>query len=166
MKKIDFLVIQSTETGEGISVTPQEIVMVHTSDLRQGGMGWNRPGIDILIQPDGTIDTLISDANITDVDLWGFSEGKEGINGVFKTIAFVGGRTEKETKSKDTRTNEQLRTLEILIGYYTLNFPNIQVLGFDEAPHKSGSENPGFDVAIYLEEIGVEEKNIYKKLKD
>jgi len=118
-----------------------------------------------LYQPDGSIETLVSEDNPTSVDLWGVSEGKEGLYGICKHIAYAGGRTEKGIKPKNTLTKQQLASLEHTVKFYILKFPNIQVLGFNEVPAKKGEENPAFSVAIWLEEIGVAEKNIFKKIK-
>ena len=166
MKKIDYLIIQSTESGEGLAVSKSDIIELHTTDRRQGGFGFNRPGIDYLIQPDGSLETLIQENNPTTVDLWDISKGKQGIQGICKHIAYVGGRTEKGVKSKDTRTNEQIESLESIVKFYVLKFPKIQVLGFDEIPSQEKQENPAFSVSVWLEEIGVSEANIYKKIKD
>lgn len=165
MKKVDYLVIQSTESGEGIPVTKSDIIELHTADEALGGYGFNRPGIDYLIQPDGAMETLVSEDNPTTVDLWGISEGKKGVLGICKHIAYVGGRTEKEVKSKDSRTTAQTKSLEAIVRFYILKFPTIQVLGLDEAPAMKGKENPAFSVSIWLEEIGVPEINIFKKIK-
>ncbi|WP_281989714.1 N-acetylmuramoyl-L-alanine amidase [Aquimarina aggregata] len=165
MKKVDYLIIQSTGSGEGIPVTKEDIIDLHTTDKRQGGFGFNRPGIDYLIQPDGIMETLISEDNPTTVDLWGVSEGKKGVVGICKHIAYVGGRTEKEVKSKDSRTMAQIKSLEAIVKFYILKFPEIQVLGLDEAPAMKGEENPAFNVSVWLEEIDVAEQNIFKKIK-
>ncbi|WP_027395132.1 N-acetylmuramoyl-L-alanine amidase [Aquimarina latercula] len=165
MKKVDYLIIQSTESGEGIPVTKEDIIDLHTSDKKLGGYGFNRPGIDYLIQPDGSMETLVSEDNPTNVDLWGISEGKKGVLGICKHIAYVGGRTEKEVKPKDSRTTAQINSLEAIVKFYILKFPKIQVLGLDEAPAMKGKENPAFSVSIWLEEIGVPEINIFKKIK-
>lgn len=165
MKKVDYLIIQSTESGEGIPVTKADIIDLHTTEKKQGGYGFNRPGIDYLIQPDGTMETFVSEDNPTTVDLWGISEGKHGILGICKHIAYAGGRTEKEVKSKDSRTTAQKNSLETIVKFYILKFPKIEVLGFNEAPTKEGEENPSFDVSIWLEEIGVSERNIFKKIE-
>ncbi|WP_299186631.1 N-acetylmuramoyl-L-alanine amidase [uncultured Aquimarina sp.] len=165
MKNVDYLVIQSTESGEGIPITKEDIIDLHTTDKRQGGFGFNRPGIDYLIGLDGTMETLVSEDNPTTVDLWGVSKGKQGIIGVCKHIAYAGGRTEKEVKSKDSRTKLQQQSLEAIVKFYVLKFPKIQVLGLNEAPAKKGEENPAFDVSIWLEEIGIPEINIFKKIK-
>ena len=165
MKKIEYLIIQSTETGIGIPVTKADIIDLHTSPVKEGGYGWKRPGFDYLIQPDGSLDTLISENNTTPVDLWGVSEGTEGILGTCKHIAYVGGKTEKETKVKDTRTTAQQAALDHIVKFYLLKFPNLQILGWDEVPGKEGSGNPGFAVNKWLDSIGVDPRNIYKALQ-
>lgn len=165
MNKVDYLILQSTQSGEGIPVTKADIIDLHTADITIGGYGFNRPGIDYLVQPDGSLETLIAEHSPTMVDLWGISEGKEGILGICKHIAYVGGKTQKEVKAKDTRTKEQEDTLEILVKFYILKFPHIRILGFDEAPAKKGMENPGFEVATWLETIGTPERNIFKQIQ-
>lgn len=165
MKKIDYLIIQNTESGEGIPVTKADIIELHTTEVKYGGLGFNRPGIDYLIQPDGTLETLVTEDNPTTVDLWGVSQGKQGIYGQCKHIAYAGGKTKKEVLSKDTRTKQQIESLERIVKFYILKFPELQVLGLNEAPTKTGLDNPAFDVAIWLEEIGIPEKNIFKKIK-
>ena len=165
MKKVDYLIVRSTDSGEGIPVTKKDIIELHTSDQRIGGFGFNRPGIDYLVQPDGGLDTLISEDNPTMVDLWDLSKGKDGIVKIYKIISYVGGRTEKEVKPKNTTTAAQMESLEHIVKFYILKFPTIQVLGYDEIPSKEHEENPAFSISIWLEEIGVNERNIYKKNK-
>ncbi|TGV03635.1 N-acetylmuramoyl-L-alanine amidase [Flavivirga rizhaonensis] len=163
MKKADYLIIQSTNTSEVKVFGKEEIIKKHTSSIRDGGFGWNRPGFDYLVLHDGTLQTILNEVSPTSVDLWGISEGKGGIIGTSKHIAYVGGRTLKETWSKDSRTEHQISTLEAVVKFYILRFPNIIVLGMDEIESKSMEENPGFNVAEWLEKMGVPEQNIFKK---
>jgi len=163
MKKVDYLVIQSTETREVKHLDKGYIIDTHTSSIREGGFGFNRPGIDYLILQDGTLETIVSEDSPTTVDLWGVSTGNNGISGIVKHIAYAGGRTLKEAWSKDSRTEAQSKTLEAIVRFYILRFPEIVVLGFDEIASKSESENPAFSVSKWLSELAISEKNIYKK---
>ena len=163
MKTIDYLIIQSTDTSERKNLQKGDVIDLHTRPVAKGGFGWPRPGVDYLILQDGVLETIVTEDNPTTVDLWNISQGKDGITGLAKHIAYVGGRTLKEAWSKDTRTEAQSNTLEAVIKFYILRFPKIIVMGFDEVESKLSSENPGFKVSEWLEEIGVTEKNIYKK---
>ncbi|WP_346881303.1 N-acetylmuramoyl-L-alanine amidase [uncultured Algibacter sp.] len=165
MKSIDYLIIQSTNTGEQKELDKADIIFQHTSPVRKGGLGWSRPGLDYLVLKEGTLQTIISEDNPTTVDLWDISQGKDGITGIAKHIAYVGGRTLKEAWSKDTRTEAQKATLEAIVKFYILRFPNVIVMGFDEIESKANSENPGFSTSDWLAEIGIPEQNIYKNYK-
>ncbi|WP_010178103.1 hypothetical protein [Aquimarina agarilytica] len=163
MEKIDYLIIQSTDTGETKDFGKEVIIAKHTDSKRDGGFGWNRPGIDYLIPQDGSLQTIINEASPTTTDLWGISHGKKGITGIAKHIAYVGGRTLKEAWDKDTRTDEQKATLEAIIKFYILRFPDIIIAGFNEIPAKADEDNPGFEVAEWLRELEIQEHNIFKK---
>lgn len=162
MKKMDYLIIMSTETGEQIPVTKSDIVKKHTSSTANGGFGWNRPGIDYLIQLDGSLTVISPEESITEVDLWGISEGKEGLFGSAKYLAYVGGKTAKATKAKDTRTDDQNETLEAVLKFYVKRFPDVRILAYNQVPSRIGYANPAFDVSEWLKTIGINEKNIFK----
>ncbi|MDN5201239.1 hypothetical protein QQ008_07695 [Fulvivirgaceae bacterium BMA10] len=162
MKKPDYLIIVSTETGEGKEVTKADIIELHTNSRAHGGQGFNRPGFDYLVQTDGKLETILQEENPNEVDLWGISEGMKGIMGTAKFLAYAGGMTEKATKEKDTRTDLQKDTLATVVKFYVRRFPEIQVLGWDQIPGKEGSKNPAFDVPKWLQEIGVPSDCIYQ----
>ena len=162
MKKVDYLIILSTGTGEGQEVSKGDIIEQHTNSPSMGGFGWNRPGIDYLVGLDGELDTIIPEESPNEVDLWGIGEGKNGLTGIPKFVAYVGGKTTKGTKDKDTRTDNQSNTLAAIVNFYVKKFPKIQVLGFNQVPAKEGETNPAFDVAEWCKEIGVPEVNLFK----
>jgi hypothetical protein len=163
MQKIDYLIIQSTDTGEAKDLDKSYIIEKHTSAIRKGGYNWNRPGIDYLIRQDGSLETIINENSPTTTDLWGISQGKDGLTGSAKHIAYVGGRTLKETFDKDTRTEAQNATLETLVKFYILRFPDIIIAGFNEIPSKIEADNPGFKVGEWLGALEIPDHNIYKK---
>ena len=96
MKDVDFLVIHSTDTSEALDLDARTIIEKHTNDKRNGGFGWNRPGFDYLVLQNGILETIIPEDSPTEVDLWGISQGRYGITGNVKNLAYVGGRTLKE----------------------------------------------------------------------
>ena len=162
MQKVDYLIIQSTDTSEAKDFDKEVIIKQHTSSIRDGGFNWNRPGIDYLVLQDGTLQTIIDEDNPTTIDLWGISHGKNAVTGLAKHIAYVGGRTLKEAWDKDTRTDEQKQALEAIVKFYILRFPDIVIAGFNEIPAKADEDNPGFEVAEWLRELEIPEHNIFK----
>ncbi|WP_244905571.1 N-acetylmuramoyl-L-alanine amidase [Dokdonia pacifica] len=157
------MVIQSTNTSEAKNLNKDAIINHHTRPISNGGLGFNRPGFDYLILQDGTLETLVSENSPTNVDLWGVSGGKRPILGKVKHIGYVGGRTLKEAFWKDTRTEEQTKTLEAIVKFYTLRFPKIIVVGFDDPTYVEESKNPAFDVQAWLESIGIPTRNQYQR---
>ena len=162
MEKIDYLIIQSTDTSEAKDFGKEIIINQHTLPKDKGGFGWNRPGIDYLVLQDGVLQTIISEDSPTTTDLWGISHGQNGITGIAKHIAYVGGRTLKEAWWKDTRTEEQTTTLEAVVKFYTIRFPEIIIVGFNEIATKKDSDKPGFSVKEWLEELEIPKCNIYQ----
>lgn len=162
MKDVDFLVIHSTDTSEALDLKAKSVIDKHTTDKRSGGFCWNRPGFDYLVLQDGTLETIIPEHSPTEVDLWGISQGRFGISGNVKNLAYVGGRTLKEAWWKDTRTEEQTATLEAVVKFYTIRFPEIIIVGFNEIATKRDSDKPGFSVKEWLENLDIPKCNIYQ----
>ncbi len=165
MKTPDYLILASTETGEGKTLSKADVIDQHTRPAALGGLGFNRPGFDYLVLPDGTLETLLPEEHPNTTDLWGISEGADGLNGMAKVLAYVGGMTEKATKEKDTRTEQQQATLAAVVHFYVKRFPRLRVLGWDEVPAKVGSKNPAFPVQEWLTAIGVPDQHRFQDTK-
>ncbi|MFC4636611.1 N-acetylmuramoyl-L-alanine amidase [Dokdonia ponticola] len=164
METLNYLVIQSTDTSEATNLSRQDIIEYHTRPTSSGGLGFNRPGFDYLVLQDGTLETLVKENSPTDVDLWGISGGRHPILGKVKHIGYVGGRTLKEAFWKDTRTDAQTKTLEAIVRFYTLRFPSVVVVGFDDPTRTEESKNPAFDVQAWLESLGIPTHNQYQRI--
>ena len=164
MKKTDYLIITNTQTPEGIARSKADIIVNHTTPVGQGGKGWNRPGIDYLITLDGTLEVVVDENHPSQVDLWGISQGTNGLLGTARIVAFVGGRDKDNKAFKDTRTKEQIQTLETLVRFFSLRFPKTRILGWNDIPAFNSVNIPGFDLKKWLEDIGVTaEKSPEKK---
>lgn len=161
MKAPDYLIITGTETAEGKEVTKADVIESQTNSKAHGGLGLNRPGFDYLVNLEGELEVILPEGNPNEVDLFGISEGVNGINGSAKFLAFVGGLNEKGNKEKDTRTELQTDTLATVVKFFVKRFPSVQVLGWDQVPSKKGSKNPAFDVPKWLQEIGIPSDNIF-----
>lgn len=162
MKKVNYLIIVNTNTPGGQEVTKAEIIEHHTTPIHNGGLGLNRPRIDDLISLEGELLNIIPETSPNEVDLWGISEGAEGLTGQAKYVAFVGGRTKDGNKDWDTRTKEQKQTLEVYVKYHLLKNPELIVIGLDQIPAMEGVGMPSFNVPKWLEGFEVEDKNIFK----
>lgn len=162
MKKTDYLIIVNTNTPGGVEIGKAAIIEHHVSPVHAGGLGLNRPRIDDLILLEGELVNIIPENSPNEVDLWGISEGVNGLSGMAKYVAIVGGRTKDNTKEWDTRTREQKETLEIYVQYQLLRNPDLIVMGLNQVPALDGVEMPSFNVPKWLESIGVPEKNIFK----
>jgi hypothetical protein len=162
MKKADYLIIVNTDTPGGVEIGKAAIIEYHTSPVHAGGLGLNRPRIDDLILLEGELVNIIPEHSPNEVDLWGISEGVNGLSGLAKYVAIVGGRTKDDTKEWDTRTKEQKETLEIYVRYQLLRNPDLMVIGMNQVSAMGGVEMPSFNVPKWLESIGVPEKNIFK----
>ena len=162
MKKVNYLIIVNTNTPGGLEVTKADIIEHHTGIRNLGGLGLNRPKIDDLISLEGELENIIPETSPNEVDLWGISEGVDGLTGQAKYVAFVGGRTKDGNKDWDTRTKEQKQTLEVYVKYHLLRSSELMVMGLDQIPAMGDVEMPSFNVAKWLESIGIEDKNIFK----
>ena len=169
MKAVTHLVLHHTATPEGMEVTPEDIISLHTSKksirdtafFSSEALGFERPGFDVLIGLDGTLHTLINEQDPSPVDLWGIGVGKAGVKGIYRHIAYVGGKTRSNKSRKDTRTLAQRKTLATIVQYYVARFPKIVVVGIGDLPNSGGVFNPAFDVNKWLTAIGVEEQHHY-----
>jgi len=161
MKKLSYLIIVNTNTPGGIEITKADVIEHHTNPIHLDGLGLNRPRIDDLISLDGELINIIPESSPNDVDLWGISQGIDGLSGQAKYVAFVGGRTKDDEKEWDTRTKEQKETLEVYVQYHLLRNPDLIVIGLNQVPALDGVEMPHFNVPRWLEGMGVAEKNIF-----
>ncbi|HEY9084025.1 MAG TPA: N-acetylmuramoyl-L-alanine amidase [Vicingaceae bacterium] len=161
MKKAAYLIIVNTDTPGGVAISKANIIQYHTNAVHAGGLGLNRPRIDDLILLEGELVSIIPESSPNEVDLWGISEGINGLSGMAKYVALVGGRTKDGSKEWDTRTKEQKETLKIYVQYQLLRNPDLIVMGLNQVPAMGEVEMPSFNVAKWLESIGVPEKNIF-----
>ncbi len=161
MGKLNYIVIHCTATPEGREVTKEDIIRWHTSPKHKGGRGWRRPGYSDMIYLDGSLVNIIPFNQDDVVDPWEISNGARGINGVSRHVVYAGGLEKAGKKAKDTRTKEQLYTLEAYVRFMLLRHPGIQILGHNQAPG-ANKACPSFDVPKWLKSLGIPEKNIYK----
>lgn len=161
MGKLKYLILHCTASAEGKELTKEDILRMHTAPKHLGGRGWRRPGYADMIYLDGSLYNILPYDTDDKVDSWEITNGAKGLNGMSRHVVYVGGMDIAAKKAKDTRTKEQTNTLETYVKFTVLRHPNIEVLGHCDAPGVNKA-CPCFDVAKWLEEIGIPEKNIYR----
>ena len=161
--KLNYLVIHCTATPEGRPVTKEDIIHWHTDPKAKGGRGWNRPGYSDIIYLDGKLVNIIPFNTDDFVDQWEISNGVAGLNGNSCHIVYAGGMDESGKLPKDTRTKEQLETMETYVKYTVKRHPFITILGHNEAPNAHGKACPSFNVGDWLRSIGIPDANIYRR---
>ena len=112
-----------------------------------------------MIHLDGSLENLVPFDLNNEVDQWEITNGATGINSVSRHVVYAGGLDAiDKTKAKDTRTAEQLRTMETYVRYMILRHPQVKVAGHNQFANKAC---PSFDVPTWLKGIGVDDANIY-----
>lgn len=154
--KLKYLIIHCTATPEGREVTKQDILDWHTA-RKPRGRGWRKAGYTDLIKLDGTIENITPFNQDDDVDGFEVANGARGLNGMSRHVAYAGG-TDRNGNPEDTRTDEQLDTLEAYVLVMIARYPDIKVLGHNQVSSKAC---PSFGVPDWLEDIGVSDDNIY-----
>lgn len=146
MAKLKYLFIHCTDTPAGREVTATDILLWHTSPVSKGGRGWKQVGYTDLIHLDGSVERLVNNNEDANVDPWEITNGAKGYNSVSRHIVYAGG------KGGDTCTDAQRKALEKYVKDFHLRFPDVEIKGHNEVANKTC---PGFDVQVFLEEIGI-----------
>lgn len=93
--------------------------------------GWKNPGYHITVMPNGRVERLLPDEEI--------SNGVQGYNSTAINISYIGG-IDAKGKGIDNRTPEQKDALKRLILAYKEKYPEAEVLGHrDISPDKNGN---------------------------
>jgi hypothetical protein len=155
-KEIKYLVIHCTATPEGRAVTSKDIRAWHTAP-KPKGRGWKQVGYADMIHLYGKIENLVPYDDGDIVDAWEITNGVAGINSLARHVVYVGG-LDKKRKPKDTRTSEQKEMLLIYVHKTIESHPKIKIGGHNY--FDNGKACPSFNVAKWLRENGIDEKNI------
>jgi N-acetylmuramoyl-L-alanine amidase len=126
------------------------------------GRGWDRFGYSDFLHIDGSLENLTPFNQDNKVDPWEISWGASGINSRSRHFCYAGGLREEiiddHWEPADTRTPNQLLSMEVYVRYMILRHPKIKVAGHNQFANKAC---PCFDVPRWLMSIGISEKNIY-----
>ena len=172
MAQLTHLITHCTATPEGRIVTSDDIFRWHTSPVNMGGRGWKQVGYSDMIYIDGSLINLTPFNQDNTVDPWEVTNGAKGMNSKSRHVVYVGGLRydydspiDEDTDmpgfmAADTRNEAQKYALEIYYKYMILRHPQILIAGHYDFSFKSC---PCFSVSNFCREIGIAEKNIYKK---
>lgn len=152
--ELKYLVLHCTATPEGRSVTSEEIRRWHTSPISKGGRGWSQVGYTDMIHLDGRVERLVDNNEDARVDRWEVTNGAKGINSVSRHVVYVGGLAKDGRTSKDTRTPEQLKSMEAYVKAFHARHPYVKIIGHNEMAAKAC---PSFDVPRWLLSIGIKQ---------
>jgi hypothetical protein len=160
MAKLKYLVIHCTATVEGKEVTSEQIRHWHT-DPEPKGRGWKQVGYTDMIHLDGRVERLVDNNEDANVDPWEITNGAKGYNSVSRHIVYVGGVEETKNsrghhKAKDTRTPAQKRAMADYVKDFHRRFPDVRIVGHRDFPNVAKA-CPSFDVATWLESIGIKQ---------
>lgn len=188
MDKIIYLVIHCTATVNGHELTSDDICRMHLGPLHNKdgsfiykgvhypnlsslpnefiggisikslvGRGWKQVGYTLMFHLDGRRETLVGYDDDEWISSGEITNGATGINSKSRHIVYVGGLDNK-MKPKDTRTEAQRLMLEREVLDTIKYHPDIKILGHNQVANKAC---PCFDVPKWLENIGIDKKNIY-----
>ena len=112
MRPIANLVVHCTASSQGTSI----------ASLRSHwkGLGWKRPGYHYVISPDGKINQLSPESEITN--------GVAGHNASSIHIAYIGG-IDMHGNPLDNRTPQQKATLRDMLTQLRKRYPTARILG-------------------------------------
>lgn len=131
MRKINYLVVHCTATGQ--SATVAAIV-----NFWQRVKGWKSPGYHIIIKPDGTPVRLAKDEAITN--------GVAGYNSQCLHVCYIGG-VDASGKPLDNRTDAQKETLRKVLSDWKKQYPSATIQGHKDFP-KVSKACPSFEAKL------------------
>ncbi|MCD8081402.1 MAG: N-acetylmuramoyl-L-alanine amidase [Bacteroides sp.] len=152
MAQLKYLVIHCTATPEHREVSVADIRRWHM-DPPPAGQGWKQVGYTDMIHLDGSLERLVDNNEDMEVDPWEITNGAAGYNQVSRHMVYVGG-CDFTMKPKDTRTSQQVRTLESYVMDFHDRFPEVIIVGHNQLAPK---DCPCFDVISWLESLNIKQ---------
>ena len=150
-KLIKYLVIHCTGTPKGRLISADDIRRWHTSP-KPVGRGWKQVGYTDMLHLNGIIERLVRNNDDAYVDEWEITNGVEGINSLCRHLVYVGGLSSVGKRPEDTRTPQQLVSLESFVKKFHTRYPAVKIVGHNELAAKAC---PSFDVQEWLKSIGI-----------
>lgn len=136
-KRVKYLNIHCTASTRDLS---KEWLLNFFANTRR----WSKPGYNLTVRFDGSIDTLVPFDSDGYVQWSEISYGVKGRNAESINIAYTGG-IDGSGRAKDTRTDAQKRSIDLIVAKVRCDFPWIEVLGHRDH-EKVYKACPSFDV--------------------
>lgn len=152
MAQLKYLVIHCTATPEGREVKASDIRAWHTAPP-PAGRGWKQVGYTDMFHLDGSVERLVANNEDSMVDNWEVTNGASGYNSVSRHIVYVGG-CDRSMRPKDTRTQGQLKAMELYVRDFHSKHPSVKIVGHNQLSAKAC---PSFDVKLWLASIGIKQ---------
>lgn len=152
MKNPLYLMLHCSATPEFRDYTKKQILAWFTS------RGWKHPGYRQITHLDGKITVLREYDHDDFIQNYEITNGAKGWNTRTIHISYIGGVNAEDGKAKDTRTPEQIDSLEAQVKFFLYMYPNIKILGHNQIAVKAC---PSFNTPAWCQEIGIPQKNIY-----
>ena len=155
---LKYLVIHCTATPAGREVKASDIRRWHTDPISKGGRGWKQVGYTDMIHLNGKVERLVANNEDEIVDSWEITNGAKGYNSVSRHIVYVGGLSRDSFSPEDTRTPEQLASMERYVKEFHRSHPKVKIIGHNELATKACHS---FDVRQWLKQIGIKQHGKY-----
>ena len=129
MRAINKIILHCSATPEGRHTTVEDIRLWHKQ------RGWSDIGYHYVVYLDGTVHEG-RPIERSGAHVFGLNKNSIG-------ICYVGGVDKNNLKAKDTRTSEQIKALDLLLGSLLDDFKGATLHGHNEFANKAC---PSFDV--------------------
>ena len=149
MREINEIIIHCSDTMEGNNYKAADIRTWHMMPKKEGGRGFSDIGYHYVIRLDGTIEV---GRPLSKPGAHCLGHNKNSIG-----ICYVGGRRrDPEGRRRyvrdDTRTPDQRKSMEGLVKFLKMTYPEATIHGHREFANKAC---PCFDVKKWLQSIGL-----------
>ena len=128
MRPINRIILHCSASLEGVDLTGQDILRMHTNPVSQGGRGWKNPGYHDVIRLNGKVDQSLPESRI--------ANGVKGYNQDSIHICYVGGLN-KQGKPANTLTAKQRASIAALLHDLRTRYPTATLHGHNEFAAKA-----------------------------
>ena len=142
MRPINRIILHCSASMEGVDLTGQDILRMHTNPVSQGGRGWKNPGYHYVIRLNGKVDQILPETRI--------ANGVKGYNQDSIHICYIGGlmkkeqgkgKSEKSLPAKlvpaNTMTSKQRASIAALLHDLRTRYPTATLHGHNEFAAKA-----------------------------
>ena len=129
-RPIDAIVLHCTAGSQ--TQNARQVVDYHTRSKAAGGLGWSVPGYHYIIEPDGNVVNVLSEAVP--------SNGVKGHNDHIINISYIGG-IDSKGRGIDNRTPAQKAALIRLLKELRPRYPNARIMGHRDIASTDSNHN-------------------------